>query len=56
MRFPDQILWPEFSELDQALRAYLHQMLHQVTMRVIREEVFANASEVQEISEALPPN
>jgi len=30
--------------------------LHQVTMRVIREEVFADASEAQEISEALPPN
>ena len=43
---------PEFSELDQALQAYLHQ----VTMRVIREEVFADASEAQEISEALPPN
>src|SRR6184192_1912183 len=34
-RFLDQVLWPEFSELDQALQAYLHQ----VTMRVIREEV-----------------
>src|ERR1700677_1486540 len=48
----DQVLWPEFSELDQALQAYLHQ----VTMRVIREEVFADASEAPEISEALPPN
>jgi len=43
---------PEFSELDQALQAYLHQ----VTMRVIREEVFADASEAQEISETLPPD
>jgi len=51
-RFLDQVLWPEFSELDQALQAYLHQ----VTMRVIRDEVFADASEAQEISEALPPN
>ena len=51
-RFLDQVLWPEFSELDQALQAYLHQ----VTMRVIREEVFADTSEAQEISEALPPN
>jgi hypothetical protein len=33
-RFLDQVLWPEFSELDQALQAYLHQ----VTLRVIREE------------------
>src|SRR5712691_2894521 len=51
-RFLDQVLWPEFSELDQALQAYLHQ----VTLRVIREEVYANASEAQEVSEALPPN
>ena len=42
----------EFSELDQALQAYLHQ----VTLRVIRDEVFADASEAQEIPEALPPN
>lgn len=34
-------LWPEFSELAQALQAYLHQ----VTLRVIRDEVFADASE-----------
>jgi tRNA nucleotidyltransferase (CCA-adding enzyme) len=40
-RFLDQVLWPEFSELDQALQAYLHQ----VTLRVIREEVYADASE-----------
>jgi hypothetical protein len=50
-RFLDQVLCPEFSELDQALRAYLHQ----VTMRDPRG-VFADASEAQEISEALPPN
>ena len=51
-RSSDQVLWPEFSELDQALQAYLHQ----VTLRVIREEVYADASEAQEVSEALPPN
>jgi tRNA nucleotidyltransferase (CCA-adding enzyme) len=51
-RFLAQVLWPEFSELDQALQAYLHQ----VTLRVIREEVYADASEAQEVSEALPPN
>ena len=51
-RFLDQVLWPEFSELDQALQAYLHQ----VTLRVIREEIYADASEAQEVSEALPPN
>src|SRR5256885_3680390 len=46
-RFLDQVLWPEFSELDQALQAYLHQL----TLRVIREEVYADASEAQEVSD-----
>src|ERR1700681_3000747 len=50
--FVDQVLWPEFGELDRALRAYLHE----VTLRVIRDEVFADASEAQEVPEALPPN
>ena len=50
--FIDQVLWPEFGELDRALQAYLHE----VTLRVIRDEVFADASEAQEVSEALPPN
>jgi hypothetical protein len=51
-RFLDQVQWPEFSELDQTLQAYLHQ----VTLRVIRDEVFADASEAKEFPEALPPN
>jgi mannose-1-phosphate guanylyltransferase len=51
-RFLDQVLGPDFSELDQALQAYLHQ----VRLRVIRDEVFADASEAQEILEALSPN
>src|SRR6266849_414407 len=51
-RFIEQVLWPEFSELDQALQAYLHQ----VTLRVIREEVYADASDAQEVPESLPPN
>jgi len=50
--FLDQVLWPEFSELDLALQAYLHQ----VTLRVIREEIYADVSEAQEVPEALPPN
>ena len=50
--FVDQVLWPEFGELDRALQAYLHE----VTLRVIRDEVFADASEAQEVPEALPPN
>ena len=50
--FVDQVLWPEFGELDRALQAYLHE----VTLRVIRDEVFADTSEAQEVPEALPPN
>jgi hypothetical protein len=49
--FVDQVLWPEFGA-DRALQAYLHE----VTLRVIRDEVFADASEAQEVPEALPPN
>jgi hypothetical protein len=48
-RFVDQVLWPEFSELNRALQAYLHE----VTLRVIREDVYADASEAQEVPEAL---
>jgi hypothetical protein len=51
-RFLDQVLWPEFSELDQALQAYLHQVM----LRVIREEVDVDASEPREVSEAIPSN
>ena len=48
--FLDQVLWPEFSELNQALRAYLEE----VTLRVIREEVHTDASEAAEVAQALP--
>jgi hypothetical protein len=53
-RFVDQVLWPEFTELNTALQSYLHE----VTLRVIREEVHSDTSEAQEVSapEALPPN
>src|ERR1700726_3073909 len=50
--FVDRVLWPEFGELDRALQAYLHE----VTLRVIRDEVFADASEAQEVSGGRPPN
>jgi hypothetical protein len=50
--FIDQVLWPEFSELDQALQLYLHE----VTLRVIREEVYSDTSDAQEVPEALPPH
>jgi hypothetical protein len=50
--FIEQVLWPEFSELDGSLQIYLHE----VTLHVIREEVHADTSEAQEVPEALPPN
>ena len=50
--FIEQVLWPEFSEFDRALQIYLHE----VTLRVIREEVYSDTSEAQEVPEALPPN
>ena len=49
-RFFDEVLWREFCDLDADLQAYLHE----VTLKVIREEVYADASEAQEIPEALP--
>jgi hypothetical protein len=49
--FIDGVLWPEFRELCRTLQSYLHQ----VTLRIIREEVHADASEAPEVSEALPP-
>ena len=50
--FIHDVLWREFTELNAALQAYLHE----VTLRVISEEVYADASEAQEVPEALPPN
>jgi len=51
-RFTDEVLWPEFNELQRTLQAYLHQ----VTLRIIREEVHADASDAPEVSAALPPS
>jgi hypothetical protein len=48
--FVNLVLWPEFSDLDRALAAYLHE----VTRRVIREEVYSDTSDAQEVPEALP--
>ena len=47
--FIDQVLWPEFSELDHALQVYLHE----ATLRVIRQEIYSDTSEAQEVPEAL---
>jgi hypothetical protein len=47
--FADQVLWAEFRELNAALSAHLDA----VTMRVIREDVDADASEAAEVDQ--PP-
>jgi hypothetical protein len=49
-RFIDEVLWREFSELNTDLQAYLNE----VTLKVIREEVYADTSDAQEVPEALP--
>jgi len=49
--FAEQVLWPEFSDLDNDLRAYLQE----VTLKLIREQVFADTIEAAEVPEALPP-
>ena len=48
--FVDEVLWPEFTELNKALRIFLNE----VTLRVIHEEVFADTSEAQEVHQTLP--
>jgi len=47
--FVDQVLWPEFEELNAALWQYLNA----VTLRVIREEVHRDAGEAAEMKEPL---
>jgi hypothetical protein len=49
--FSESVLWPEFMQLDEALRAYLGE----VTLRVIREEIHSDASEAKEIPAAMLP-
>ena len=49
--FVDQVLWPEFQELNKALTQYLNE----VTVRIIRDAVHGDTSEATEINEALPP-
>lgn len=49
--FVDQVLWPEFQELNSALAQYLNE----VTNRIIRDEVHRDTSEAAEIkAPALP--
>jgi hypothetical protein len=45
--FVDRVLWPEFGQINAALSEYLAE----VTDRVIREEVFREAGEAEEVEE-----
>jgi hypothetical protein len=47
-RFVEDVLMPEFKELDADLRSYLDE----VTQRLIREEVFADTSDAPEVAQA----
>jgi hypothetical protein len=49
-RFIEQVLWSEFADLNVDLQGYLQE----VTLKLIREEVFADTSDAQEVAEALP--
>jgi hypothetical protein len=49
-RFIEDVLWREFCDIDKELRTYLQE----VTFRIIREEVFADTSDAQEVPESLP--
>jgi hypothetical protein len=44
------VLWPEFDELNRPPTAYLNE----VTLRVIRDEVYADAGEAVQVAQALP--
>jgi hypothetical protein len=50
-RFLEQVFWREFRELNADLRAYLHE----VTLKVIREEVFPDTSDAAEIPDTVLP-
>jgi hypothetical protein len=50
--FVDKVLLPEFTELERALQVYLHE----VTLRVIREAIYGDTSDAQEVPDALPSN
>ena len=45
--FVEQVLWPEFEELNAALTAYLSE----ITERVIREEVHSETGDADEVDE-----
>jgi hypothetical protein len=45
--FIDRVLWPEFQQINAALIEYLSE----VTDKVIREEVFGETGEAEEVAE-----
>ena len=45
--FLDQVLWPEFVELNAALTEYLAEM----TAKIIREEVYGETAEAEEVTD-----
>ena len=45
--FVDGVLWPEFQELSSALTAYLAE----ITEKLIREEVYGETREAEEVDE-----
>jgi hypothetical protein len=45
--FSDQILWPEFVQLNEVLHAYLHD----ITLKLIRDHVHADAGDAEEVAE-----
>ena len=49
-QFAQEVLWPEFNELNGDLQIYLHE----VTLKLIRQEIYADTSDAQELPEALP--
>jgi hypothetical protein len=49
--FLDQVLWPEFTEINTALSEYLAD----VTDKVIRAEVYREAGEAEEVPEPVRP-
>lgn len=46
--FVENVLWPEFENLDAALQEYLSE----ITERIIREEVHKDTTDAEEVSEA----
>ena len=45
--FVEQVLWPEYQQLNAALLAYLSE----ITEKVIREEVHGETGEAEEVDE-----